>query len=140
MSRIQLTPRTSVPEATIVVRFVRSSGPGGQNVNKVATAAELRFSIADADLPPGVRQRLERLAGNRLNQAGELVLFAQRFRTQERNRADALDRLAELVARAEVPPKARIPTRPTRAAKERRHEAKGRRGEHKRLRRRPDVE
>lgn len=140
MSRIQLTPATSVPASAITVRFVRASGPGGQNVNKVATAVELRLSLAEADLPSDVRRRLERLAGTRVNQAGELVLFAQRFRTQERNRADALERLADLVARAEVPPKPRIPTRPTRASKERRHETKGRRGEHKRLRRKPDID
>lgn len=140
MSRVVLTRRTSVPEAALTFKFVRAGGPGGQNVNKVATAVELRLDLAAAELPAAVRARLAHLARNRINQAGELVLFAQRFRTQERNRADALERLGELVAEAEVPPKSRVPTRPTKASKVRRRETKGRRGADKRLRRKPELE
>jgi ribosome-associated protein len=135
-----LTRRTSVPDAALTVKFVRAGGPGGQNVNKVATAVELRLDLGAAELPAALLARLEDIARNRINQAGELVLFAQRFRTQERNRADALARLGALVAEAEVPPKPRVPTRPTKASKVRRRDAKGRRGVDKRLRRKPELE
>ena len=111
-------------------KFIASSGPGGQNVNKVATAVQLRFdargSTAYSD---AVRERLEKLAGSRLTLEGEIVLTANRFRTQERNRADAVERLVALIAKAaEPPPPKRRPTRPTRASKERRLSAKSRRG------------
>jgi len=134
---IQLTPRTSIPEDALTVRFVRASGPGGQNVNKVATAVELRLDLDAADLPVALRQRLARIAAGRINQQGELVIFAQRFRTQARNRDDALDRLSQIVAEAERVPKRRVPTKATAASKRRRLEQKGRRGTDKALRRRP---
>jgi len=137
MTSIQLTARTSIPDDALSVRFVRAGGPGGQNVNKVATAVELRLDLDAADLPPTLRQRLERIAAGRINQQGELVIFAQRFRTQARNRDDALTRLATLVADAERVPKKRVPTRATAASKRRRLEQKGRRGLDKALRRRP---
>jgi ribosome-associated protein len=119
---------------------VKSSGPGGQNVNKLATAAELRFDLDEAQLPAPLRARLERLAGRRLVGSGEIVIFAQRYRTQVANRDDALARLAQLVARAEVAPKRRIPTRPTLASKRRREQTKTTRGDLKRLRAKPRAE
>ncbi|HKB84289.1 MAG TPA: alternative ribosome rescue aminoacyl-tRNA hydrolase ArfB [Burkholderiales bacterium] len=110
-----------IPEAELVFRHVRASGPGGQNVNKVSTAVELRFDIgASASLPVEVKARLRRIAGRRVSGEDVLVIDAGRFRTQEANRRDALARLAELLRVASVKPKARIATRPTRASKERR--------------------
>src|SRR5713101_7124585 len=101
--------------------FIRASGPGGQNVNKVASAVQLRFDVRGSpSLPPPVRERLERLAGNRVSQEGILVITAQRFRSQERNRADALHRLVALILRAATPPRPRRATRPSAAARQRR--------------------
>jgi ribosome-associated protein len=116
--------------------FVRASGPGGQNVNKVSSAVQIRFDLSGSrSLPQDVRERLARLAGRRLTGDGVIVIIAQRYRTQERNRRDALDRLIALVRRAAVPPAPRRPTKPSRAAKERRLKAKARRAALKELRR-----
>jgi ribosome-associated protein len=116
-------------------QFVRSSGPGGQNVNKVASAVELRWDLnKSASLPFPVRVRLEALAGSRVTDEGVLIIRAERHRTQERNRADALERLVDLVARAAVPPKPRKKTKPSRAAKRRRLDGKRKQGDKKRLR------
>ncbi|MEC9367467.1 MAG: alternative ribosome rescue aminoacyl-tRNA hydrolase ArfB [Pseudomonadota bacterium] len=118
--------------------FIRASGPGGQNVNKVASAVELRFDAARSpNLPEDVRTRLMRLAGSRLTNDGVIVIRAERFRTQERNRADARDRLLRLIARAAEPRKPRIPTKPGKAAKDRRIKSKKQRGRTKTLRRAP---
>lgn len=134
---IELNDRISVPDEALTLHFVRSSGPGGQNVNKVATAVQLRFNLHRAGLAEAVSRRLARLAGRRLTQDGEIIIEAQRHRTQERNREDALARLAELIEQAMVPPKPRIATRPSKAAKRRRTDSKVRHGAKKRLRRSP---
>ncbi|MCJ2024577.1 alternative ribosome rescue aminoacyl-tRNA hydrolase ArfB [Methylobacterium sp. J-067] len=129
------TPEIAIPEAELIETFVRASGPGGQNVNKLSTAVQLRFDVRrSSSLPNAVAIRLMRLAGRRLTDDGVLVLVAQRFRTQERNRADARERLAALVAEAAVPPTPRRATRPTLASKKRRLEEKTKRGATKRLR------
>ena len=129
------TPQIAIDEAELEESFVRASGPGGQNVNKVATAVQLRFDARRSpSLPDAVAVRLMRLAGHRLTQDGVIVINAQRFRTQERNREDARERLAALVAEAAVPPTPRRATRPTLASKKRRLEAKSRRGAVKRMR------
>jgi ribosome-associated protein len=122
---LEITPDLTLPDEELVERFVRSSGPGGQNVNKVATAVELRFDIANSpSLPEAVRARLLAKRDRRVTDAGVLVLSAQRFRTQERNREDARERLAAFVASGLHAPTPRIATRPSRAAKQRRLDAK----------------
>ncbi len=138
MPRITITPSVAIDEFELAFAFLRASGPGGQNVNKVETAVQLRFDVRHSpSLPEDVKKRLEKLAGSRLTRQGVLVLAAQRFRSQERNREDALGRLRHLIAKAAEKPKRRIATRPTLAAKKRRVDTKQRRGETKRLRRGP---
>ena len=138
---LKITDQISLDERELEERFVRASGPGGQNVNKVSTAVELRFDVlGSASLPEGVRVRLARLAGRRLSDEGILVIRADRFRTQERNREDARERLAELVLKATVVPKRRVATRPSRASKERRRDDKKKRGRVKRLRGSRDLD
>jgi ribosome-associated protein len=125
---IPITDQIVFDEREIDESFIRASGPGGQNVNKVASAVQLRFDIRHSgSLPEAVRDRLERLGGHRVSQEGVLIVTAQRYRSQERNRADALNRLVALIRRAATPPRPRRPTRPSAAARERRLAAKGRR-------------
>ncbi|HKW14275.1 MAG TPA: alternative ribosome rescue aminoacyl-tRNA hydrolase ArfB [Candidatus Krumholzibacteria bacterium] len=135
MASIPISPTLSLDESELEITFVRSSGPGGQNVNKVATAAQLRFDAARSpSLPDDVRLRLMSRAGSRLTREGVLIITARRFRTQERNRADAIARLVELIRAAATPPKRRRKTRTPAAAKARRVDAKRRRSNTKRLR------
>ena len=131
---LEITPSVQIDERDLQIDFVRASGPGGQNVNKVATAAQLRFDVRGSSLPADVRERLIRLAGNRITTEGVLLIEARRFRTQEQNRADALNRFAELVRKALIPPKPRKRTKPSAASKAERLQAKKKRGEIKRHR------
>ena len=132
---IRITDHISIGESEIEESFVRSSGPGGQNVNKLSTAVQLRFNVRRSpSLPNDVAVRLMRLAGRRMTKDGVLVLIAQNHRTQERNRAEARERLVELIREASVKPVPRRPTKPTKASKERRIEGKKRRSGIKNLR------
>ena len=136
MSLIVINEDLSIDEEEVREAFVRSSGPGGQNVNKVATSVQLSFDISASALPDEVKERLRRLGGRRVDQRDVLRLEARRFRTRERNRKDARERLADLIDRATRKPKPRKRTRPTGSSRRRRLEDKKKTGERKRLRRR----
>ena len=131
---IEITPSLQIDERELQIDFIRASGPGGQNVNKVATAAQLRFDVNASSLPEEVKARLIRLAGNRITSEGVLLIEAKRFRTQEQNREDAIHRFVELVQKALIPPKPRKRTKPTAASKAKRLKEKKARGDIKRLR------
>lgn len=131
---LEIAPSLQIDERELQIDFVRASGPGGQNVNKVATAAQLRFDVRASSLPEDAKERLIRLAGSRITSEGVLLIEAKRFRTQEQNREDAIQRFVELVRRSLVRPKTRKKTGPTQASKEERLKEKKRRGEIKKIR------
>ncbi len=136
----RVNDRVAIPEEEIALRAIHASGPGGQNVNKVSTAVQLRFDIARSSLPERCRQRLLAMRDRRITRDGILVIKAQTFRSQEQNRAEALRRLRDLLAAACREPTRRIPTRPTRASRRKRLEAKRHRGRIKAGRRKPSPE
>ena len=131
---IQITSTLKIDERELQFEYIRASGPGGQNVNKVATAVQLRFNISDSSLPDNIKSRLIKLAGKKITNDGVLVIEAKRFRTQEQNREDALHRFVELVYRSTKKPKSRIKTKPTKASREKRIKVKKQRGEIKKSR------
>ncbi|MCA0454952.1 MAG: aminoacyl-tRNA hydrolase [Chloroflexi bacterium] len=133
---IQMTPTLAIEEREIQEEFIRSEGPGGQNVNKVSTAVQLRFDVLHSpSLPPDTRERLLKIAGSHLTKDGVLIITARRFRTQAQNRQDALDQLADWLRRAEVRPKLHLKTKPTYASQQRRLDQKQAHGAKKRQRR-----
>ena len=132
---IPITSDIAIDEGEIAYSFVRASGPGGQNVNKVSSATVLRYDLMHSSLPSDVKQRLSRLAGKRLTKDGILIIKAQRFRTQGRNQQDALERFVELMRQAATPPKVHIRTKPSRASQEQRLQVKRRRSAIKQMRR-----
>ena len=141
MNMLYVSNSIQIPEEDLQESFIRASGPGGQNVNKVATAVQLRFNAEKSPvLEEDVKKRLKRLAGRRMTSDGEIVIEAKRYREQEKNRADARERLAALIRKATEKPKARRQTRPTRASVQRRVEVKKKRGNVKQMRNKPGVE
>jgi ribosome-associated protein len=132
---IQVTQTLSLDPRALEETFTRAAGPGGQNVNKVETAVQLRLDLNQANLPPAVRRRLEKLAGRRVTQDGDLLITSQQHRTQERNRAAALEELLRLIRKAAIAPRRRVATKPTAGSVQRRLEAKSQRSALKRTRR-----
>jgi ribosome-associated protein len=138
---IKITQDIAIDENEIEEQFIRASGPGGQHVNRAATAVQLRFDVSNsASLPDAVRERLVRLAGNRITRDGVLIIEAGQFRTQDRNREEAINRLVKLIRKAAKKPKRRRKTKPTRASRERRLKNKRRRSEIKRMRQPPPID
>lgn len=135
---IEITPSIQIDERELQIDFIRASGPGGQNVNKVATAVQLRFDVRASSLPADVKDRLIQRAGNRMTSDGVLLIEAKRFRTQEQNREDAIRRFMELVRKSLVKPRVRKKTKPSQASKEERLQEKKRRGEIKKMRQSQD--
>ena len=138
--KLQITRDIAIADEAMEFHFVRSPGPGGQNVNKVSTAVQLRVDLDRAGLPAPIRTRVERLAGRRLTKHGELVIEAHRQRSQARNREEAVERLVDLVKRASHAPKPRIKTKPSRASRQRHLDTKGRRGKAKKLRSKKTID
>ena len=135
MSPLEISPTLAIPDSELALSFVRASGPGGQNVNKVASAVQLRFDLsANSTLDEGVKARLRKLAGRRLTEEGAILIIARNHRTQEQNRREALERLSDLITQALPAPKTRRATKPTRAARERRLDSKSRNRRTKQLR------
>ena len=131
---LQITPSIQIDESELGFAFVRASGPGGQNVNKVATAVQLRFNVHESSLPDEVKGRLIKLAGSRMTNEGVLILEARRFRTQEQNREEAIRRFMEIVRKSTVKPRKRVKTSPSKASHEKRLQTKKQRGAIKRIR------
>lgn len=136
---IKITPAIELPDDEIELHAIHSQGAGGQNVNKVATAIHLRFHITRSSLPPTIKQRLLASRDRRINKDGILVIKAQRYRSQEKNKDEALERLADLIRSATTQQKNRIPTRPTKRARAKRMDSKVRQGRLKQLRGKPDI-
>ena len=134
---LRISSRLSIPDEELELSFVRAQGAGGQNVNKLATAAHLRFDINASSLPALYKQRLLALKDGRITREGVILIKAQRYRTQEKNRKDAMERLSQLIRSVMTTPKTRVPTKPTTGAKRRRLDDKARRGRLKALRKRP---